>query len=184
MQIDNRAERAASFGTIGDQYHRLRPGYPGDAVDWMLFADQGRLPVRVLDLGAGTGKLTDSLLGRGLDVVAADPSVQMLDVLRQRHPGVEAHVATAESLPLPDDSVDAVVIGQACHWMEPLVAGPELARETPTPGPSSHRWRRRSSAGPARPPATTTVNCTPHTRPGWSPTRPPAPTAAAAGPRS
>ena len=135
MQIDNRAERAASFGTIGEQYHRLRPGYPGDAVDWMLFADQGRLPVRVLDLGAGTGKLTDSLLGRGLDVVAADPSVQMLDVLRQRHPGVEAHVATAESLPLPDDSVDAVVIGQAWHWMDPLVAGPERRARPPPRAP-------------------------------------------------
>lgn len=148
MQIDNRADRAASFGTIGEEYHRLRPSYPDDAVDWMLFTDQGRTPARVLDLGAGSGKLTDSLVARGLEVVAVDPSEQMLDVLRARHPQVEVHVATAESLPLPDASVDAVVIGQAWHWMDPLVAGAEIERVLRPGGSLAMAWNKDDESQP------------------------------------
>jgi len=127
-------ERAQSFRSIGELYHRLRPSYPDQAVDWMLLADQGRSPARVLDLGAGSGKLTDSLAARGLDVVAVDPSRQMLDVLAERLPAVEVHEGGAEELPLPAQSVDAVVVGQAWHWMDPTASGAELARVLRTGG--------------------------------------------------
>lgn len=142
MQINNRAERAKSFETIGPEYHRLRPGYPDEAVDWMLFHDQGRTPQRVLDLGAGTGKLTDSLVERGLEVVAVEPSEQMLAVLTERLPQVEVHQASAESLPLPDHSIDAVVVGQAWHWMDPKIAGAEVARVLRPGGTLAMAWNK------------------------------------------
>lgn len=130
MEIPRRLERAQSFAAIGQAYHQLRPSYPAEVVDWMLPANRatGRAPRRVLDLGAGSGKLTDALVERGLEVVAVDPSAEMLGVLQANHPDVEAHVAAAEALPLPDASVDGVVVGQAWHWMDPATAGEELAR--------------------------------------------------------
>lgn len=83
----------------------------------------------VLDLGAGTGKLTSALLGRtGLRVTAVDPDPGMLRELRLRIPGADAREGSAEAVPLPDGSVDAVVVGQAWHWFDPERALPEVAR--------------------------------------------------------
>ena len=100
--------RALSFGTAADAYALARPTYPVDAVRWVL-GDAGR----VLDLGAGTGKLTSVLLDLGLDVVAVEPDDAMRALV---DPRAEVLAGTAEDLPLPDDSVDAVVVGQAWHW--------------------------------------------------------------------
>lgn len=116
--------RARSFGSVATAYDDFRPGYPAEAVDLSL-EDAGR---RVLDLGAGTGKLTAELVGRGYDVVAVEPDPAMLAVLRDRLPGVDARAGAAEDIPLPDGSVDAVLAGQALHWFEPERAAPELAR--------------------------------------------------------
>jgi SAM-dependent methyltransferase len=84
---------------------------------------------RIADVGAGTGKLTRTLLGApDAEVVAVDPDPAMLATLRTAVPGVPAFVGTAERLPLPDDSVDAVVLGQAWHWVEPVAASAEIGR--------------------------------------------------------
>lgn len=140
---NERQRRAASFENIGAEYHRLRPGYPDDAVDWMLPAGASD----VLDLGAGTGRLTDSLVARGLNVVAVDPSEQMLGVLAERHAGVRTLVGTAEATGLPDASVDAVVIGQAWHWMDAATASTELARVLRPGGALAMIWNMRADTG-------------------------------------
>jgi len=134
-----RRRRAASFDELGERYHLVRPGYPDDAVDWML--PPGARDV--LDLGAGTGRLTDSLVARGLSVVAVDPSERLLAVLRGRHPGVRTIVGTAERLELPDASLDAVVVGQAWHWMDVEVASTEAARVLRPGGTLAMIWNDR-----------------------------------------
>lgn len=124
MTTDEFHRRAASFGGVADVYERARPGYPAEAVAWLT----GDHPARVLDLGAGTGKLTRSLVAAGHDVVAVDPSEPMLAQLRTVLPAVDARVGSAERLPLEDASVDVVTAGQAYHWFDPAVALPEIAR--------------------------------------------------------
>jgi SAM-dependent methyltransferase len=116
--------RAQSFGADAAAYAEHRPGYPDAAIDWVLPSAVGG---RLLDLAAGTGKLTAALLGRG-EVIAVEPDSAMLGELRRRFPGVAAMAGTAESIPLPAASVDAVLIGQAWHWFDTERALPELAR--------------------------------------------------------
>ena len=136
--------RRTSFGSVAADYAALRPGYPADAVAFLL----GDRPLRVLDLGAGTGLLTDVLVAAGHDVVAVDPSPEMLGQLRARHPGVPAHVGGAEAVPLPDDSVDAVVAGQAAHWFDPRRAAPELRRVLRPGGVVGLVWNVRDERVP------------------------------------
>jgi SAM-dependent methyltransferase len=112
------------FGSIADMYDRARPEYSTEAMRWLLPAGTWR----VLDIGAGTGKLTASVKALGLDVVAIDPSEPMLARLRARFPDVDARVGGAEDIELPDGSVDAVVIGSALHWFERPRADHEFAR--------------------------------------------------------
>jgi SAM-dependent methyltransferase len=113
-----------SFGMAAGDYEKGRPGYPPDAVAWIL----GGAPLRVLDAGAGTGKLTAEVLRQGHDVVALDPDAEMLQALSRSVPGVETMVGTAEATGLPDSSVDAVVFGQAWHWVDVAAASAEMAR--------------------------------------------------------
>src|SRR5215475_3831050 len=87
--------RAVSFGAVADAYERGRPPYPPTAIDWLLPAGAAR----VLDLGAGTGKLTRQLAGRGLDVTAVEPSEGMRARLRRAVPGVRALAGTAKQIP-------------------------------------------------------------------------------------
>ncbi|MEV6303519.1 class I SAM-dependent methyltransferase [Actinoplanes sp. NPDC051861] len=122
-------DHASSFGAAAEEYERGRPPYPQEALDWLL---PGGEP-RVLDLGAGTGKLTRQIRDRGLDVVAVDPSAGMLGELRRVLPGVPAHLGDAENIPLPDRSVDLVLVAQAWHWVDAARALPEIARVL-TPG--------------------------------------------------
>ncbi len=124
---DEGVARGRTFGAVARAYDDHRPGYPDAAVDLAL-AGAGPGPVRVLDLGAGTGKLTRTLLARGLDVVAVEPDAAMLAVLRERTPGADARTGSAERIPLPDGDVDAVLVGQALHWFDLDVAVPEIAR--------------------------------------------------------
>lgn len=121
---DGRTDRSLSFGSQAAAYERGRPSYPPEAVDWLLQPGASD----VLDLGAGTGKLTTRLVERGLNVVAVDPIAEMLDVLRSTLPDTPALLGTAERIPLPDDSVDAVLVAQAWHWVDPEKAVPEVAR--------------------------------------------------------
>ena len=92
------------------------------------------------DLGAGTGKLTGTLVALGADVVAVEPDPAMLDELRRELPEVRALHGNAEAVPLPDGSVDAVVAGNAMHWFDMAVAGPEIARVLAPGGILSGLW--------------------------------------------
>jgi SAM-dependent methyltransferase len=121
MSAEDHARRAVSFGARAAEYARGRPSYPEEAVRFCLPAGAQR----VLDLGAGTGKLTRALLDLGLDVVAIEP----LDEMRALIPDVATVLeGSAEAIPLADESVDAVVVGQAFHWFDRGVALDEIAR--------------------------------------------------------
>lgn len=117
-------QRSLSFGEEAAAYERGRPSYPPEAINWLLPAGASD----VLDLGAGTGKLTVRLAERGLAVTAVDPIPEMLDVLRGSLPSVPALLGTAEEIPLPAGSVDAVLVAQAWHWFDPDRAAAEVAR--------------------------------------------------------
>jgi SAM-dependent methyltransferase len=136
----DRALHANSFGPVAHIYERGRPPYPPEAVDWLLPAGTPR----VLDLGAGTGKLTRQLHERGLPVTAVDPSEGMLAELRRVLPEVPAHLGSAEHIPLPDDSADAVLMAQAWHWVEPAVAVPEITRVLSPGGRLGLLWNLRN----------------------------------------
>ena len=139
-----RAERAASFARVADAYERARPGYPADAVLWLA----GETPCDVVDLGAGTGKLTRSLAALGHHVVAVEPLGEMLDQLRSAVPGVTAVVGTAESMPLPDASTDVVACAQAFHWFDHDPALAEIARVLRPGGRLALVWNVRDERIP------------------------------------
>jgi SAM-dependent methyltransferase len=135
----SRQERSLSFGSEAAAYERGRPSYPPEAIDWLL-PDGAH---DVLDLGAGTGKLTTRLVERGLDVVAVDPIAEMLEMLRGSLPGTLALLGTAEGIPLADNSVDAVLVAQAWHWFDPARAIPEVARVLRPGGRLGLLWNTR-----------------------------------------
>ncbi|MGY1843215.1 class I SAM-dependent methyltransferase [Modestobacter sp. SYSU DS0875] len=137
-------QRRTSFGAVAAEYAALRPSYPADAVAFLL----GPRPLRVLDLGAGTGLLTDVLLAAGHEVVAVDPTPGMLDQLRARLPQVEAAVGGAEAIPLPDGAVDAVLAGQAAHWFDVVPAAAELRRVLRPGGVVGLVWNTRDERVP------------------------------------
>jgi len=141
---DTRRSRGAAFSAVADDYERSRPGYPDAAVEWMV----GTQPLRVLELGAGTGKLTRSLVARRHSVVATDPSAAMLDRLVGAGLPVETAVAGAEQLPFADSSVDAVVAAQAFHWFDASVALPEIVRVLRPAGTFAVVWNLRDESVP------------------------------------
>ncbi|MBO9626844.1 MAG: class I SAM-dependent methyltransferase [Microbacterium sp.] len=121
-------EMATSFGAQADAYEIGRPEYPFEAVAWML-EPMPEGTRRIADVGAGTGKLTRVLVkAPDAEIVAIDPDPDMLATLRGAVPGVPTFVGTAESLPLPDASLDAVVLGQAWHWVDPVAGSIEIGR--------------------------------------------------------
>jgi len=109
---------------VADIYDRGRPSYSRDAVAWATSAE----PLTVLELGAGTGKLTEHLVALGHDVHATDPDAAMLDVLRARLPEVRTSVTAAEDIPASERSYDVVVAAQSFHWFDHDRALPEIAR--------------------------------------------------------
>ena len=125
MEHGDRVRHATSFGVAAVAYAEHRPDYAHPAVRWALGPAPGS---RVLDLGAGTGKLTATLVAAGLETTAVEPDRAMLSELHRFLPDVRALPGSAESIPLPDASVDAVVAGNAMHWFDMDVAGPEIAR--------------------------------------------------------
>ncbi|WP_250003540.1 class I SAM-dependent methyltransferase [Actinoplanes sp. M2I2] len=137
--MNDRAAHANSFGPAAEAYERGRPSYPGEALDWLLPAGRPR----VVDLGAGTGKLTRQIRERGLEVTAVEPSAGMLDQLRRSVPGVPALKGSAEEIPLPDGSADVVLVAQAWHWVEPERAAPEIARVLSPGGRLGLLWNVR-----------------------------------------
>lgn len=131
--------RSLSFGAEAAAYERGRPSYPPEAINWLL-PDGAR---DVLDLGAGTGKLTTRLVERGLRVVAVDPIPEMLELLSTSLPETPALLGTAEEIPLPDHSVDAVLVAQAWHWFDPDIAVKEVARVLRPGGRLGLVWNTR-----------------------------------------
>ncbi|MEU8661068.1 class I SAM-dependent methyltransferase [Actinoplanes philippinensis] len=125
------------FGTAADAYARHRPGYAADAVRWAIETAPGS---RVLDLGAGTGKLTGALLDAGAAVTAVEPDPAMLAALRDRFPRVAALAGSAETIPAADASADAVVAGNALHWFDMAVAGPQIRRVLAPGGVLAGLW--------------------------------------------
>jgi SAM-dependent methyltransferase len=119
-----KSERARSFARVATEYERGRPGYPRAAIEWLL----GVEPLEVLDLGAGTGKLTAALLEAGHRVIAVEPLAEMREILTARQPRARALAGSAERLPLEDASVDAVTVGAAFHWFDQDLALAEIAR--------------------------------------------------------
>ncbi|MFJ4658618.1 class I SAM-dependent methyltransferase [Nocardia sp. NPDC088792] len=122
-----RTRRAGSFGAVAATYAAHRPDYPEAGIRWALESAPAGAP-EVLDLGAGTGKLTDGLRALGARVHAVEPDADMRAEFARLHPDVPLADGSAEAVPLPDDSVDAVVAGQALHWFDTDRAFPEIAR--------------------------------------------------------
>ena len=144
-----RDEMSQSFGRAADAYEQGRPAYPAESVEWMLAPSRRAEPaVRVADVGAGTGKLTRTLVEAGAEVVAIDPDAEMLRALRAHVRGVPTYEGTAERLPLPDESVDAVVLGQAWHWVEPVAGCAEIGRVLRPGGVLGLVWNIRDESVP------------------------------------
>jgi SAM-dependent methyltransferase len=116
------SELRLSFGNVAETYDRVRPPYSQvllDRAERLLELDSH---ARVLDLAAGTGRVTRELALRFEHVVAVEPDERM----RALHG--EALEGSAEAIPLEDESVDAVFVGEAFHWFDPDAAIPEIAR--------------------------------------------------------
>lgn len=137
-------EAALSFGGVVDAYDRGRPTYPREAAVWLT----AESPVSVLELGAGTGKLTEQLVALGHDVHATDPDAAMLTKLRERLPEVRTSQASAEEVPAGDRSYDVVVCAQAFHWFDHAKALPEIARVLKPGGRLSLVWNERDERVP------------------------------------
>lgn len=131
--------QAASFGAAAGVYERARPAYPGEAVDWLLPPGARH----VLDVGAGTGKLTRLLAARGLAVTAVEPSDGMRAELARVLPGVTALAGSAEEIPVGAGTADAVLLAQAWHWVDPARAVPEVARVLAPGGRLGLVWNMR-----------------------------------------
>ena len=146
------ARRAASdlhpatqgFGRAADAYERGRPDYPAAAVAFLV----ERLDLRpgrvVLDLAAGTGKLTRLLVPSGADVIAVEPIAEM----RAKIENARVLEGTAEAIPLADASVDAVTVAQAFHWFRPEEALREIHRVLRPGGGLALVWNVRDESDP------------------------------------
>jgi SAM-dependent methyltransferase len=137
-------EQGRVFGKVAESYDRGRPTYPREAVEWLV----GAAPQSVLELGAGTGKLTRTLVELGHDVHATEPDEAMLAVLRRNLPDVRSSLGSAERIPAPDLSYDVVIAGQAFHWFDRAKALPEIARVLNPGGTLALAWNQRDESIP------------------------------------
>jgi ubiquinone/menaquinone biosynthesis C-methylase UbiE len=138
-------EQARSFDRVAAAYREARPSYPAAAVEWALEAAPGR---RVVDLAAGTGKLTQVVVAAGADVTAVEPLANMRAELGRALPAVRALAGSAEAIPLPDGSADAVLVGQAFHWFDGPAALAEIARVLVPGGVLGLLWNLRDDRVP------------------------------------
>ena len=137
---------AQGFSSQADTYARGRPDYPAELGDWLRGA-LGLAPGKtVVDLGAGTGKFTRLLLTSGASVTAVEPVDAMRAQLSAKLPEVRAVHGSAESMPLPDASVDAVVCAQAFHWFANTAAMREIARVLKPGGRLGLIWNVRDES--------------------------------------
>jgi ubiquinone/menaquinone biosynthesis C-methylase UbiE len=135
--VSERDRYARSFGSVAEGYEQNRPLYAAAAVDWLF----ERLPMRdVVDVGAGTGKLTRQLVERGASVVAVEPDPDMRAVFERVVPGVQLLDGRGESIPIGDGAADVVTVGQAFHWFDPPAALREMHRVTRPGGGFALTW--------------------------------------------
>lgn len=146
MQPGRLHQHAAAFQHGADGYDAHRPSYPAASVDWLRGPASAALDV--LDLGAGTGKLSAQLVARGDRVTAVDPSADMLRVAAARVQGLTALVGSAERIPLPGSSVDLVTVAQAWHWMDEQAATREVLRVLRPGGRLGLIWNSRDDSVP------------------------------------
>ncbi|HXF97919.1 MAG TPA: class I SAM-dependent methyltransferase [Gaiellaceae bacterium] len=125
-------------------YERARPEYPEEAVRWLA----GDEPRDVLDLGAGTGKLTRALVALGHRVTAVEPLVDMLELIPSTAPGAFALLGSAEVIPVPDGYADVVTCAQSFHWFDHALALPEIARVLRPGGRLALVWNTRDDREP------------------------------------
>jgi len=142
--MDDQQRQARSFGGVAEAYERGRPSYPRDAAVWLTSEE----PLTVLELGAGTGKLTEQLVALGHDVHATDPDPAMLEILQSRLPGVRTTEAVAEEIPGPDSVYDVVVGAQCFHWFDFDRAVPEIVRVLKPGGSVALVWNQRDERIP------------------------------------
>lgn len=144
MPIDDVAARGFQAGAAS--YELARPSYPDEAVDVLATELAVSAGTEVCDLAAGTGKLTRRLVERGASVTAVEPVDGMREQLRAAVPGAEVVHGTAESIPLPDGSVDVVTVAQAFHWFDAPAALAEIARVLKPGGGLALLWNERDEA--------------------------------------
>ncbi len=148
MSVHETAQRG--FAHAADVYEESRPSYPVEAVDW-LAGELGLEPgTTVVDLAAGTGKLTRLLTATGATVVAVEPVDQMRAALARTTPGAEARPGTAEDTGLPDASADAVTVAQAFHWFDAPAALAEIHRILRPGGHLALIWNVRDLENPVQ----------------------------------
>jgi SAM-dependent methyltransferase len=129
-----------------ERYERVRPDYPQSAIDHIAQSFGIDESSELLDLAAGTGKLTRALLATGARVTAVEPLEGMRDVLVRELPDVEVLAGTAEEIPLADGSLDLVLVGQAFHWFDPVEAPREIARVLRPRGGLAAIWNVRNES--------------------------------------
>jgi ubiquinone/menaquinone biosynthesis C-methylase UbiE len=139
---------ARGFGRGADDYERARPGYPSGVIELLARVMPIRPRSRVCDLAAGTGKLTRLLLGTGADIVAIEPVPAMRRKLNVICPDVKVIDGTAEEIPLDDESVDVLTVGQAFHWFSNEVAVGEIARVLRPAGGLALLWNLNDESVP------------------------------------
>jgi SAM-dependent methyltransferase len=131
---------AAGFAASAPEYERGRPGYPDEALDWLASEIGLRDGRTVVDLAAGTGKLSRPLAATGARVIAVEPIAEMRALIG---PPIEALAGTAEEIPLPAGSADALTVGQAFHWFDGDRALAEIYRVLRPGGALALMWNRR-----------------------------------------
>jgi SAM-dependent methyltransferase len=139
---------AQGFRTAADDYDRGRPDYPPRAGRWLADSLDLRPGRTVLDIAAGTGKLTRLLAATGATVVAVEPVAEMRARLAAALPAVESSNGTAEELPCQDTSVDAATVGQAFHWFDGDRALAEIHRVVRPGGRLAVVYNRRTLDDP------------------------------------
>jgi SAM-dependent methyltransferase len=135
----------AGFGAAADLYEQGRPGYPDEALRWLTHRLRLRPGATVLDLAAGTGKLSHALAATGVDVVAVEPVAAMRAAI---HSGVRTLDGTAEAIPLEGGAADAVTVGQAFHWFDGDAALREIHRVLRPDGALALLWNVRRMEDP------------------------------------
>jgi SAM-dependent methyltransferase len=135
--------RRLTFGAHADAYERARPEWPEWVARWLV-PEEAEL---VVELGAGTGKLTRAVAALGVQVVAVEPDPRMLAVLRGL--GLEGVEGSAEGIPFGDGVADAVVAGSSLHWFELALALPEIHRVLRPGRRFGFGWNHRDDRHPA-----------------------------------